>query len=60
MSKAIKCDWCGRIIEGDYINATRRDKCSFVMGESDYCLNCWNKYHHYPDIIVAKTEADDE
>ena len=43
------CDWCGKPIgEGDYISVYRHDKDGRVIGGSNYCEECWNKYHRYP------------
>ena len=53
--KGVVCDWCGKQSgNNDYISVFRHDRDGRILGASDYCADCWNKYHHYPDNIGEK------
>lgn len=56
IQKKIICDWCKKEAEGDYITAFRTRQDGVVTGKSDYCERCWDKMHHYPDIIGGTEE----
>ncbi|MBO7426670.1 MAG: hypothetical protein J6U23_13445 [Clostridiales bacterium] len=57
IQKKIICDWCNKEAEGDYFTAFRNRQDGAVIGKSDYCESCWNKMHHYPDIIKARRDS---
>lgn len=53
--KGVICDWCNKPSgNGDFISVFRHNGEGQIIGASDYCAECWNKYHHYPDNIGEK------